>query len=198
MAEAYIKLEKYNKGLELLKQNNPCRVNHSVIGYTLAADCNDPDGALPYLSFALLETTRTHMKLVLGYLNVYFKKEKYDEALAMADWALAFYLGLRDGEKQSYIDKSKATLCMLSANILLCLNRREDAESSLHRAKSIALQFDKAPDYDASRLRFVSGSKSATAFDDMGDTAMFSLDGVAAQIDEPKLTALWRTVKDKA
>ena len=50
MAEIHIALGEYDKSLEILKQNNPCRLNHAVIGQTLASACNDPEGALPYLS----------------------------------------------------------------------------------------------------------------------------------------------------
>ena len=39
MAKIYLALGEYNKGVELLKQNNPCRMNHPLIGQTLACCC---------------------------------------------------------------------------------------------------------------------------------------------------------------
>ena len=71
MAKIYLALGEYNKGVELLKQNNPCRMNHPLIGQTLASSCDNPDGALPYLSMALLDLTVTHMEIVMGYTNVF-------------------------------------------------------------------------------------------------------------------------------
>lgn len=195
MAEVHLGLEEYEQGLALLKQYNPCRLNHPLIGYTLASGCNDPQSALPYLSMALLVLTQTHMDIVMGYLNVYIKTGDYPEALALSDWALAFFPGLRRPEVRSYMDKSEASLWVIRAEILLALKRQEDALSSLRTAKAIALQFDAAPGYDARRVRFVSCQKPATAFDDMGDTAMLSLDRVIAQHTDPELSKLWEVVK---
>lgn len=198
MAEAYLNLGEEEKGLELLKKHNPCHLNHSLIGFVLASSCDDPKNALPYLSRALLDLTQTHMELVMGYLNVYRKIGDYREALAMVEWALGFYPGLRNPGKQSYIEKSEATLWAIRAEILLTLNKKESAANSLRKAKNIALKFDEAPDYNALNLRFVVSSKPATAFDDMGDTAMMSLDGVIAQFAEPELSELWEKVKEGA
>lgn len=131
----------------------------------------------------------------MGYLNVYFKTGDYQEALAMADWALGFYQGLRNPGKQSYIEKSEATLWAIRAEILLTLHKKEEAADSLRKAKNTALRFDKAPDYNALNLRFVASSKPATAFDDMGDTAMKGIDGVIAQFGELELSTLWEQIK---
>lgn len=198
MAEVCIALGEYEKGLELLKMHNPCRLNHSLIGLTLASSCNDPDGALPYLSMALLDLTKTHLQIVMGYLNVYCETGAYQEALAVADWALALYPGLKRPGKPSYMDKSEAALWAVRAAVLLLLNERDSAAGSLRRAKAIALQFDGAPSYDALQVRFVSGSQPATAYDDMGDTAMIGIDHVIAQYENRELSDLWRGIRNEA
>lgn len=199
MAEVYLALGEYDKGLEILKQYNPCRLNHALIGYTLASSCNNPEGALPYLSMALLDFTQVHMQIVMGYLNVYHKTGNYEEALAFVDWALAFYPGLQNPEKQSYIEKSEAILWAIRAEILLSLGRKEDALHNLRQAKTIAMRFDEAPSYNASNIRFVSCQKTAMAFDDMGETAMISLDYVIAQFfEKQELLDLWRAIKNEA
>lgn len=198
IAGVYLTLGEYDKGLKILKQYNPCQINHPVIGQTLASACNDPEGALPYLSIALLNLTQTHIQIVMGYINVYRKTNHYQDALLLVDWALTFYPGLRVPEKRSYMDKSEAILWAARAQILLSLNKKEDALNSLRQAKAIALQFDQAPDYDASSIRFVSCQKPATAFDDIGDTAMIGLDSMIAQYEKQELIDLWRMVKDEA
>lgn len=199
MAQAYLALGEYEKGLEILKQYTPCRLNHSLIGLTLAADCGDTEGALPYLSMALLDLTEQQTRIVTGYLNVYIKNRNMPEALAVADWALAFYPGLRAPGKQSYMHKSEATIWAVRAGILLSLGRREEAAESLRRAKALALQFDEAPNYDAASVRFVSIQKPMTAFDNLGETTMRGLDSIISQFQEsPELPELWRWVKNEA
>lgn len=94
IAEVYLALGEYDEGVKILKEHNPCRVNDSIIGQTLASLCKDSKGALPYLSTALL------------------------------DWARAFYPGLKIPGKQRYMDKSESVLwanrCGNSAFPLFC------------------------------------------------------------------------------
>ena len=197
IAEVHLALGEYDQGLEILKRNNPCRLNHSLIGQTLASACNDPAGALPYLSMALTDLSSTHMQIVVGYINLYIKTKDYQNALAFLDWALAFYPGLRRSGKRSYMDKSEAILWAVRADIHLSLNEKEDAINSLRQAKAIALQFDEAPNYNASSIRFVSCETPATSFDDIGDTAMLGIDNVVMDCRNDELTELWRTIKDE-
>lgn len=197
MAKIHLALGEYDEGLEILKRNNPCRLNHALIGQTLAADCNDMESALPYLSMALVDLSVTQMQIVLGYINVYCKAKDYHNALAVVDWALAFYPGLRRPGKRSYMDKSEAAILVIRADILLALNRKDEAVNSLRRAKDIARHFDEAPDYDVSGIRFVSYPTHATAFDDFGATAMIGVDNAVANAEEEELAELWRMVKDE-
>ena len=197
MAKIYLALGEYNKGVELLKQNNPCRMNHPLIGQTLASSCDNPDGALPYLSMALLDLTVTHMEIVMGYINVFCKTKDYSNALALVDWALAFYPGLKNPEKRGYMDKNEAILWTVRADILLSLCKKEEAIKSLRQAKKIALRFDEAPNYNAASIRFVSCQTSATAFDDLGDTALIGVDDLVASYEKSELLNLWRIVKDE-
>lgn len=197
MAEIHLALGEYDKGIALLKENNPCRLNHSLIGMTLASSYNDPGGALPFLSRALLDLTVTHFEIVMGYINVFCKNEDYTNALAIVDWALAFYPGLRDSEKQGYMDKSEALLWAVRGDILLSLCKNDETIQSFHRAKDIALRFDEAPNYDVSSTRFVFCQAPASAFDDIGDTAMVGIDNYIASQEKNELLNLWRMVKDE-
>lgn len=198
IAELYLALGAYDKGVALLKQNNPCRVHHPTIGYTLASSCGDPEGALPYLSMALLDLISAYMKIVMGYIHVFYETKNHVEALAVTDWALGFCSGLKKPEKCAFMDKYEAVLWAIRADILLALRRQEDAAASLRTAKTLAKRFDEAPDYDASSIRFVSHIEPASAFDDMGDTAMGSLNNVVAELDDQELSKLWSAVRDEA
>lgn len=198
MAEAHFTLGEYGAGIELLKKYDPCRCNHAIIGQILAADCGDPKGALPYLSMALLDLTQTHMEIVVGYLNVYCRTGAYEDALALMDWALAFYPGLRSPQKRTYLDKCEAVLRAERAEILLALDRKEEAARDLRKARELAARFDEAPNYDAASIRFVACREPATAYDDLGDTAMQGLVNVIAQSGKEELLELWREIGEEA
>ena len=198
MAEIHLELGEHERGLEILKQNNTCRLNHAQIGQTLASACNDPTGALPYLSMALLDLSATHIRIVTGYLNVYKKTGDCENALAFADWALALYPGLKRPDTRSYMDKSEAVLWAVRADILLSLGKKEESVESLRRAKVVAREFDRAPNYDASGIRFVSYPLPATAFDDIGETALIGIDNAVSDSEHGEMHELWKVVKNEA
>lgn len=52
----------------------------------------------------------THMQVVTGYVNVYFKRGDYEGALALLDWALAFYPGLAKPGDPNFLNKGEAAL----------------------------------------------------------------------------------------
>lgn len=110
----------------------------------LIKQSEEPEGALPYLSMALLDLTVTQMEIVMGYLNVFCKTKVYLNALGVVDWALAFYPGLKNPEKRSYMDKNEAFLWAVRADIQLSLCNKEKAINSLRQAKNIASRFDEA------------------------------------------------------
>ena len=75
-------------------------------------------------------------------MNVFCKTKDYANALALVDWALAFYPGLKDPEKQGYMDKSEAFLLALRADVLLslCKKRRSNQQPSASKGCCIALR----------------------------------------------------------
>ena len=195
MAEIHFALGEYDKGIALLKKNNPCRLNHSLIGMTLASSYNDSEGALPFLSKALLDLTVMHFEIVIGYMNVFYKTKDYANALALVDWALAFYPGLKNPKKQGYMDKSEAFLWAMRADVLLSLSRKEEAINSLRRAKDVALRFDESPNYDVSSIRFVYCEVPSSAFVDFGDTAMIGVDEFIKSQKKDELSNLWTSLR---
>lgn len=106
----------------------------ALIGKTLASDCDDPDAALPYLSMALLDLSVTHMQLVMGYANVYLKTGNYPDALALLEWALDYYPGLRRPGRPNFLDKGEAALWALRAYAHMRLGEEAKAAASLRRA----------------------------------------------------------------
>ena len=130
------------------------------------------------------------MQIVMGYLNLYCKQRDYENALLLLDWALAFYPGLKCPQKRSYLDKSEAALWAVRADVLWRLEQKEDAADSLRKAKVAATAFDR-------NIRFVPAAEAATAYDDMGSTAMDVIDTILADSDEPMLLTRWMRIQNE-
>ena len=195
MAGVHISLGEPEKGIELLKAHNPCQLNDALIGKTLAADADDPDAAEQHLTRALLDLAVTHMQVVTGYVNVYFKRGDYEGALALLDWALAFYPGLAKPGDPNFLNKGEAALLAIRAEALLRLGNTEGAGESLRRARDIALRFDAAPSCDVTRLRFVAPDTVASSVDDLGETALAGVEKFMAELEDAALSALWEKVR---
>ena len=58
----------------------------------------------------------------------------------------------------------------------------------------MAEQFDRAPDYDVTSIRFVSSGRPGSAFDDMGATAMECLLNLLETYKSEPLAALWSEI----
>lgn len=194
MAETHIMLGEEEVALELLKKYNPLRINHAQIGYALASVCNKPDEAVPWLSEALLDSIVTQSNIVLGYVNVFVKKQNYQSALDILQWYDRFLEGLRIPGKPSFLDKTAAASLTIRAKMHLALGQRSLAKSCLHDARVIAQKFDAAPNYMGDAVRYVSGVGSAAAHDDFGPTAMVGIAGLVEECHNPDFTALWEEV----
>ena len=198
IADIHISLGDYDKGLQILKTHNPCRLNDDEIGMTLASSCNDTEGALPYLSRALMDLYASQMRIVMGYLNIYYKAGDYESAAALLDWALSFYPGLKKPGSVCCMDKPEATLWVLRASVSLEQKEPDCAETYLRRAKALAQHFDSAPSYDITGLRFVSDDTVASTVDNLGETAMDGIEKVLLDVDSKELTVLWRVIQNEA
>ena len=65
------------------------------------------------------------------------------------------------------------------------------------RAKALAKAFDKAPSYDESDIRFITRIDGASVYDDIGATAMETIGNALIDINDEKLTALWKSVLEQ-
>ncbi len=198
IAQTCLVLDDWEKAAEILKEHNPCRLNHALIGQILALWGEQPRQALPYLSGALLDMLVTQSQIVTGYLNLYEKTADWDNAAALLDWTLRFYEGLKRPDAPAFTDKYEAILWTLRAHIQLRQAQPDKARDCLRRALAIARAFDAAPCYDAASLRFVDRLEKATAVDDLGPTAREGIDRMVAEQHDPELTELWGRVSCEA
>ena len=110
MAYMYTVLGEPDRAIAILKENNARRMNHAAIGYIMASDLNTPEEAVEYLSKALLDGVVTQFQIVMGYLNVYMKTKRYQEAVNILNWKIASYQGLKLPGTASFLDKNEAML----------------------------------------------------------------------------------------
>lgn len=194
MAGIYLSIHESEQAVELLRKNNSGGMYDDQIGLILASYCKRPEEALPFLSDALLRNVVSMFYVVTGYLNIFFEKKEYGRAEEMLLWALKVFDGLREEGRISFIDKLEAVFYACLAKAQLEAGNTGHAEDSLSQAQKMAKAFDAAPDYDANRIRFISGGKTRSAHDNLGATAMDGIEKIIAAIEDVALSRLWKEV----
>ncbi len=197
MANAYMELGKEEKALELLKSNNPRGINDDVIGQSLAAFCNRPEEAVEYLSTALVSVSAMLIRIVNGFVNVYFKRNDYASGASILKLALDFFAGLKLEGKSNLFDKPCVSFLICLAHAQLKLEKPGDARASLLAAKKLAEEFDRAPRYCADSLRFVSAVKQQTAFDSLGSTAGETAAKTITSLENESLSRMWEEITNE-
>lgn len=201
IAIAYLVMEKSQEGIQKLKEHNPCGVNNDLIGQELATKPEHREEALPYLSTALLHVTASLLRVAIGFMNIFFARKDYATAIEMLQWLIAYMDGLRVEDKPSYVDKDMVFLLALCGAVYSTEDRPDAAKDCLRRARRIALQFDAAPDYSCQNVRYCEKVESHVAYDNMGHTAMDTIEQVLKQgveTEDGAVLALWEEVCNEA
>lgn len=197
IAIAYIVMEKSQEGIQKLKEHNPCGVNDDLIGQELATKPEHREEALPYLSTALLHVTASLLRLVIGFMNIFFDRKDYASAIQMLQWLIAYMNGLRAENKPSYLDKDTAFLLALCGAVYCTAGQPKEAKDCLRRARQIALEFDAAPNYTSQNIRYCEKVESHVAYDNIGHTAMDTIEQVlqeGVETDDEPVMRLWEEV----
>ena len=198
MAEVRMVLGETEDALALLKRYNAGGLYDDRIGLTLAADCERPEEALPFLSDALMTGVATLVRTVMGYLNVYLIKKDFAKAEALLSWGIHAFAGLKNGDAPCFLDKVNAALLTSLACVRLNRGEMEGAVETLRQARTLAVRFDAKPDYRASTLRFVTNDRQMGVYDDLGTTAMEVVCKTVASLENEKLAELWREMQGDA
>ena len=194
IAGAYSSLGNEEKALEILKKNNPCGINNDVIGLSLAGICNRPDEATGYLSIALVDKLESLIRIMNGYMNVYFKKNDFSSGESILRVMLNFFSSLKEPEKISFLDKPCAVFYVCLAFAQHKQSKHKEARQSLCTAKKLAEYFDGEPDYAVDSICFVNTDKRHTAFDDLGATATESVLRTVREMECAEFAALWEDI----
>lgn len=191
IAELYALMGEDEKAVALLKKHNPCGMNNARIGALLAADCNRPEEALPYLSDGMMDFFMLLEQISVGYTNVFMKQKDYASMLHILLWAMECSRRLKIPGKTSFLDKQDAGYLLFCGEACLFLNEPEKAKGYIRRAIALAEAFDAAPDYRCSSIRFVGMDTEGTFHDTLGKTAMQALQNHINEENNPAFTALW-------
>lgn len=189
-------LEAPKHAVEIMQAHNEGGMFNADLGYVLASSCELPDEAAPYLSEAMLDLARSAVMVIMGWLNVYLKQEKLGDAEKLLHWGLELFTLLTREGKTSFLTKVGVMLHTMLAYLALRQGNAAQARAWLETTRNEALRFDAAPTYSGDRLRYVSLQKPATTFDDLGATAMESVQRLVHEelTDAPELQALWQEV----
>lgn len=191
IAMAYISVEEPEKAVELLKDNNACGINNDAIGLFLAGACDRPEEAVSYLSAALVDALASFVRVVMGYVNVYFKRRDFSSGESILRLALEHLSGWKETGRSGFLDKPCVSLHVCLAYAQMELGETGGALSSLRTAKELAEEFDRSPSYEVDSIRFVCADGRQTVFDDLGETAMACLRNAVQAMDSEVFSALW-------
>ena len=191
MAEILLSLGDAEQSVELLKKNNAGGIYNDLIGLTLAADCKCPEESLPFLSKALLHNVTSVIRIVMGYVNVYFARGDYSAAQDILQWGIGTLSSLKDGEKTCFLDKINSTFLVCLGFAQMQCGDTDSARCTLLRAKETAECFDAAPDQRAGALRFVLDNEQAGIYDDLGATGAQSVQKAVETMESAAFSELW-------
>ncbi len=193
MAETYLGLGEFEKGIALYKKNNAGGIYNHNIGHILAVS-ERTEEATPYLSEAMARIITELCNVVTGYLNVYLTRGDRESAEAILNWGIDLFSGLRKDQRPNLLDKVGSALLAALAGSQFTSGRRDEARKSLCRAKKLAEFFDSSPSYDESDIRFIDRIEGASAHDDIGATAMDAVGNAVRSFENAEFADFWEEV----
>ena len=195
MAIAYMGLCETDKATELLKANNSGGLYNYRIGQTLALSGKSEE-AVPFLSEALSGLITELIGTVIGYSNVYGERKDLVSAREILRFGINFLSGLCTENKPSYLDKVNSGLLAALAGSQFLSGQTDASRLSLLQAKKLAVRFDASPVYDESGIRFIDRIEFASAYDDLGATALQTVSGVVNGFESKEFSALWTEISE--
>lgn len=188
MASNYLTAGKTEQGLEILKQNNICNINSSLIGYIYALQLKKTEEARNYLITSMSEIINQVIRTVSGMAFVY-AQEKDETCISVALWLLGFFDSLKfDDSGITFLDKFKAILMAQCAVWEASFGYLDEAREHITNAYILAKQFDESPVYTMHGVKFFKGmEKEGVSFDGIGKTAVVAVENfVFGEVAETK------------
>ena len=194
IASQYVRQGELEKGLEIFRAHNSDGIFNEAIGSILAVFLKRPGDAEPYLAQAMLRAISSLFDTVTGYVFVYSIRGENELAQEMLSWWMDTLRGLKKENRRDMTDKCYAMLLVLKAYTLIRTNTQAEAFALLKEAREIARQFDAAPDYGVTALRYTNPSEDIILGDSLGATAAESLENMIGLLEEERLLSMWKEV----
>ncbi len=202
IAQNYMLAEKTEKALESLKKNNVCGINNSLIGMTYARMLKKPENAKEYLMKAFSDGFGNMIRTMAGYVYMYEAKKDYVRSLEALNWLYAFIESIRkEDAENTFLDTLKAAIMAQSAVTQARLGNREQAKELINDANRLAEQFDAAPLYKLTGIRFFEDvSEDAMAYVDIGSTGREAVENTLNENEEDEaycyVRSLWEELNN--
>lgn len=203
IAQCYIMMGKTKEGIELLERYNVGGVHNAQIGHVYVMDeSSEPEKAEEYLMKAFADSFSSVIRIMCGYATYHGRKKEYQAAQEAVLWLVGYLESLKlEADKVAYVDKILAILYAQNAVLSENLAKPEEAKKYLERAYDIATAFDAAPQYNIYGLKFCIGeTKYATAYDDLGTTAMEAIEGAFdrnGEVETNVTRAMWEKILEE-
>lgn len=198
IAQCYVALGKHEKGLEILKKYNVNGIYDDFIAIIYTGNHGfQPKDAEPYMMGAFGNIISSSIRTMMAYANYYFKTEDYASSRESLIWLADMLQSIKmDQNAVAYVDKVIALCDCECANLSLLLGESEKAEPYLRSAYKIAKIFDSAPTYKINNIKFCVGDiEKATAYDDLGESAIASVEKQIVQEDKNEiLYKIWKEI----
>ncbi len=196
IATVYLGLDETDKAIELLKAHNAGGLYNHTIGQTLV-QCERTEEAVPFLSEALAKIIADLIITISGYMESYLKHGDYESARAILQCGIGFFFSLRKEGRPNFLDKINSGFLTALAGAQFLSGQVDEARISLEKARDLAAFFDASPSYDESDIRFITRIEGASAYDDIGATALDVVNNVARGLENEEFTALWKSIAGK-
>ena len=187
MASLYFTQGEYEKGLQILKENNAAAMYSAEIGAYLSIEMNQPEEASHYLSEGIVKAFTGFLTVISGYIFVYCSRKNWGEALEITNYGISVLAGLKAGPQYDSVDKSHAELLAALSFIQKKKRQNEESDNTLKKAVKIAKKFDSDPDYSTTTLRHTENTRFLV-YDMFGAGACDSILKILDKLGDKELT----------
>ena len=208
IAQCYIVLGNYSKGIEILKKYNVCGVHNPLIATALTGNdityANTPEygleDAVPFMTGAFVSIITNSIRTMFAYANYFYKKDDYTSSREALLWLIDLLESMKiDKDSSCYVDKVIAPCYSGCAACSLLLGETEKAEMHMKRAYKAATLFDSAPTYEIGKIKFCIGDiQNETAYDDLGETATAAvIEQITQENCNEQLRNIWKKIVEE-
>ena len=193
LAQVYLIMGDFDKGLEIYKAHNAGYIYNSQIGQLLIYK-EEYEEAETCLSYALVGQIGSWVNLIINKALCYIRTDNLEEAKAILEMGLNQCDMLKRGDTISSLDRISCIYLTGLAYINLQQKHKKEATSILKKAKAKSENFDASPEYDARTERFVELKDACMAYDNTGETCIEVISNSIELLKSTELSKLWKSI----